>query len=127
MEDLHDVSGDGAIDLETRREKNRLGAQPEGRPGRHSGVNPELPGFVGTACNDASPIGRPTDDHCSTAQFRVIPLFDRRIIGIHVDMYDSTVLWHFCHSNAVHALVRLRSRLPLVCCQTDAPFLLYFA
>jgi hypothetical protein len=95
VEDLHDVSGNGAIDLETRREKNRLGAQPEGRPGGHSGVNPELSGLVGTVRNDASPIRRPTDDHCSAAQFRLIALFDRRIKGIHIDMYNGAVLWHF--------------------------------
>jgi hypothetical protein len=113
VENLHNVSRDDAIDLETRREKYRLRAQPDGCPGGHSGVNLELPCLVGTARNDASPIRGSTDDHCSTAQFRAIPLFDRCIKGIYVEMDDGTVLWHSCHSNAMHAHKRVRNWLPL--------------
>ncbi len=78
-------------------------------------MNPELPGLVGTARDDASPIWGTTDDHCSTAQFRLIALFDGRIKSIHIDMDDGTILWHFCHPNAMHVLVRMRGRLPRVC------------
>ena len=54
----------------------------------------ELPGFIGTARNDASLLRGPSYDQGSTTQCWVIPLFDRRIKGIHVYMEDEARLVH---------------------------------
>jgi hypothetical protein len=64
----------------------------------------EAPGFVRSS-TDNRPFSLPRDNHGFAAQVRVVPLLDRRIKRVHVDVDD------FAHNSLVTILILAQGQL----------------
>ena len=93
-----DLLGYRAIDLEARRDKNEFGTLPERRCGRHCRAHAERAGFV-TCSRDHTAFGGMADRDGPPTKAWIIPLLDRRIEGVHVDVDDFTVDWPMTNSS----------------------------
>jgi hypothetical protein len=67
-------------------------------------MNTEAPGFV-RGSTDHRTFSLPRDNHGFAAQVRVVPLLDRRIKRVHVDVDD------FAHNSLVTILILAEAQL----------------
>src|SRR3569833_2013049 len=66
---------------------DRVRAAPHRLRHRHRALDPEHPRFVAARRDDAA-LDRATDEHGLAAQLRVVPLFDRRVERVEIDVQD---------------------------------------
>src|SRR5271170_4183334 len=106
--DITHLSGHSSITGKIRREKDGARTEAFGTNGGHRGMHTELPRFVRRRADDGA-VSPPRDNDWLAAQLRIVPLLDRRIKCIHVDMYDFAH-WHVW---TILAMARtLRGQLP---------------
>ena len=86
--DLTDLLADGPIDLEARFYEDQIGTLSFARNGRHRRAHGEFAGFVARCSHDPA---LPADDHRFAAKLWIIPLFDGRVKGVHVDINNLTL------------------------------------
>jgi hypothetical protein len=86
-ENLADLPADSLVDLETRLHEDQVWTLPFRSNRRHRRPHAELPGFVARSGDDSALL-RAADRDGSAAQARIVPLLDRRVEGVHVDVDD---------------------------------------
>ena len=86
-EDRPDLLRHRPVDVEPRLHEDQLGAFPPGGDRRHGRADAELAGLVARGRDDA-PLARAADRDRLAAQLRIVPLLDRRVEGVHVDVDD---------------------------------------
>src|ERR1700722_1687953 len=87
LEDFPHALRDGPIACEIRSNEDRMGTQAFRAYCRHGRMHAEAPGFV-RGSTDSGTLGLPSNNHGLAAQVRVVPLLDRSIKRVHVDMDD---------------------------------------
>jgi hypothetical protein len=87
LEDLPDTVRNRPVACEIRGDEDRTGTQAFRPYGWHGGMNSEGSGLVGSGTNDRT-FALPGNDHGFAAQLRIIPLLDRSVERVHVDMDD---------------------------------------
>ena len=92
---LSDLLRDRLVDLEAGLHEDQVRALPLGGHGRHGGPHAELAGFVAGCSHDAALTGS-ADGNRLAAEIRIVPLFDRRVEGVHIDV-DDLALAAFVH------------------------------
>jgi hypothetical protein len=86
-EDLADLLRDCPVDLEAGLHEDQVRALPLCGNRRHGRSDAVLSGFVARRRHDA-PLAGPAHGDRLAAKIRIVPLFDRRVKGIHVDVDD---------------------------------------
>jgi hypothetical protein len=84
-EDLADLKADRLIDLEARPHEDQVRTLTFSGHRRHRRADPELPRFVAGGGDDAAFRGPAYGDRLA-AKLRIVPLLDRRVEGVHVDV-----------------------------------------
>ena len=88
-EDLADLLGDRLVDLEARLHEDQVRTLPLRGHRRHGRPDAELAGFVARRRHDA-PLAGSADGDRLAAEIRIVPLLDRRVEGVHVDVDNFT-------------------------------------
>ena len=86
-EDLPDLLRDCLVDLEAWLHEDQVGALPLRGNRWHGRPDAELARFVAGRRHDAALAGSADGDRLA-AEIRIVPLLDRRVKGIHVDVDD---------------------------------------
>jgi hypothetical protein len=74
--------------MHSRPDKDAFGAQSAGRDARHGGTNSELSRFIAGRAHYSPLGGRRANNHWLSAEGGIIPLLDRGVERIHVEMKD---------------------------------------
>ena len=99
-EDLADLLRDRLVDLEARLDEDQVRALPLARsPMAWPTWTPNFAGFVAGCRHDAALAGSADGDRLA-AEIRIVPLLDRRVEGVHVDV-DDLALAAFVHCTLV--------------------------
>jgi len=85
---LADLPRDFSVVIQPDRQENCLGAEPPGGSRGHGAMNPEVAGGVIGGRHDPALFGRTSHDDWPTDKFRTIPLLDRGVKSVHVDVND---------------------------------------
>jgi hypothetical protein len=84
---------DCPIACEIRSNEDCMGTEALRAYCGHGRMYAEAPGFVRSSTDNRT-FGLPSDNYGLAAQVRVVPLLDRRIKRVHVDVDDfATILW----------------------------------
>jgi hypothetical protein len=86
FKDAEDALGFGLVAGHIDGEKGGVGAALPGLAGGHGGVDAEAAGLVGGGGYDTALIGGRSDNNGRPLELGVVPLFNRRVKGVHVDM-----------------------------------------
>jgi len=84
----HDLARDLLVARHPGPEENGLGAELLRPDAGHGRVDAKGSRLVGTGRDHAPTLGRAADNHRQAAQFGAIPLLDRGVEGVHVDVDD---------------------------------------
>ena len=104
LEDFPHTLRDGPIAREIRSNEDRMGTQAFCAYCRHGRMHAEAPGFVRSSTDNRT-FRLPGYNDGLAAQVRVVPLLDRRIKRVHVDMDD------FPHNPLVTILILAQGQL----------------
>ena len=88
MKDVANLSRYLCVVIKATRQKDGARTQPFGGHRGHSTVDAELAGHVVCRCHDATFFRVAAHDNRFAPKFRSIPLFDRGVEGVHVDVED---------------------------------------
>jgi hypothetical protein len=86
-ENLADLLADRLVDLEPGLREYEVRALALGGDGSRCRADTELAGFVACGRHDAA-LARTADRDRSATELWIVPLLDRRIEGVHVDVDD---------------------------------------
>ena len=88
LEDFADLAGDFGVVVDPGRQVDAVRAEPMGGGGGHGTVDAVLAGDVVGRRHHAPLLRRAAHDDRLADQFRPVPLLDRGVEGIHVDVQD---------------------------------------
>src|SRR5262252_9212788 len=88
--DFADLTRHRLVDIEARLDEDQVGTPPFGRDRWHRRPNTKFSGLVARRCNDTA-FARTADGHGLTPQLRIVPLLDRSVKCVHIDMDDLTL------------------------------------
>jgi hypothetical protein len=98
-EDLADLLRDSLVDLEAGLQEDQFRTLPPGRDRCHRRPHAERARFVAGRRHQAALAGSADGDRLA-AEIRIVPLLDRRVEGVHVDV-DDLPLTGFVHCTPV--------------------------
>src|SRR5215470_8650624 len=88
--DFADLTRYRLVDLEARLDEDQVGTPPFGRDRWHRRPNTKFSRLVARRC-DHTAFARTPDGHRLTPQLGIVPLFDRRVECVHIDVNDLTL------------------------------------
>src|SRR5215510_6414459 len=87
FEDFASLTRNSAVARKIRRQEHRAWTELTGAGCGHRRTHAKPPRLVRGGTNDRA-IAAPGHDDGLSAEFRIVPLFDGRVKGVHVDVYD---------------------------------------
>ena len=84
---LADLSGNGPVARKIRGQEYGVRTETHGANRGHGGTHAELSGLVRSS-TDHRAVPAPGNDDRLAAQLWIVPLLDRRVEGVHVDMHN---------------------------------------
>src|SRR5207248_3992145 len=88
-EDFHDLDRLAFVFLHPWRNENAFGTKPAGGDARHGGADAEFSGFITRGANHAALSWGAADNNRFASERGIIPLLDRGVEGIHIEMEDN--------------------------------------
>ena len=85
--DITHLPRDSSIARKIRREKDGVRADAFGTNGGHCGAHAEFPRFIRRRADNGA-VSPPRDNDGLAAQLRIVPLLDRSVECVHVDVHD---------------------------------------
>ena len=86
MKNIHDLPGNGFVNIKARHHKDQMRTFTQGSFRRHGRTHSIATGFVAGSCHHTA-CSRITHGQRLPLVLREIPLLNRSKEGIHVDMY----------------------------------------